>query len=185
MKPVRCVGVADKTGGLAGAIVSGLRLFGPLPAGRDFSTLLMQVADSPVRLRESNPELLVLAASSELPEAASPLSCRRVLVPGEKADAAARVLSSECAVSYGMSPKDSLTFSSTARERLVLAIQRELVTLDGVVLERQELPIRAWAEAELRILLASAGTLLLLGVPPERMMPQPDPRPSKPSPRLS
>ncbi len=45
------------------------------------------------------------------------------------------------------------------------------MTLDGAVLERQELPMRAWVEAELRTLLAAAGALLLLGVPPERLMP--------------
>jgi hypothetical protein len=112
LKSVRCFGVAEKTGGLAAAIVSGLRFCGPPAAlgAEDTPLLLMHVADGPARLRESGPELLVLSASSALEDEPAPLHFRCVLIPGETAGSAARVLSSDCAISYGMSPKDSLTF---------------------------------------------------------------------------
>ena len=73
------------------------------------------------------------------------------------------------AVSYGVSPRDSLTISSREGDTLWAALQRELVTVDGRVVERQEFPlVLAPGEEELAAL-AAAGALLLLGVPPEEV----------------
>lgn len=70
------------------------------------------------------------------------------------------------AVSYGTSPKDTLTFSSLEGDQICLALQRELVASQGRVVEQQEfvLPFPA-GEAPLPFL-AAAGVLLLLGEPP-------------------
>ncbi len=73
----------------------------------------------------------------------------------------------DAAVSYGLSKRCSLTLSSLEPRRPVLALQREIATLTGIVLERQELPLRLWCGMGPEPLLAAAGTLLLLGVPPE------------------
>ena len=72
------------------------------------------------------------------------------------------------AVSYGASPKNSLTVSSRRGERLWAALQRELVTVEGRVVERQEFPVPFLSHGELASL-AVAGALLLLGVPPEEL----------------
>ena len=48
-------------------------------------------------------------------------------------------------------------------------IQRELVTLGGVCREPQEIPLALQGRAVPLALLAWAGTLLLLGAPPERL----------------
>ena len=71
------------------------------------------------------------------------------------------------AVSYGASPRDSLTISSREGGRLWAALQRELVTVDGQVVERQEFPLALEPGREELPALAVAGALLLLGVPPE------------------
>ena len=73
------------------------------------------------------------------------------------------------AVSYGASPRDSLTLSSREGDTLWAALQRELVTVDGQVVERQEFPLRLEPGAGELPSLAAAGALLLLGVPPEEL----------------
>ena len=72
-------------------------------------------------------------------------------------------------MSYGASPKNSLTVSSREGDHLWAALQRELVTVDGQVVERQEfsMPLLP-GQGELPSL-AVAGALLLLGVPPEEL----------------
>ena len=94
--------------------------------------------------------------------------CRAGLVPGEGGGALGE-LRAASAVSYGLSPRDSLTLSSREGERLWCALQRELVTLDGAVVERQEFPVLPPPALEPLSALAAAGALLLLGVPPERL----------------
>ena len=73
------------------------------------------------------------------------------------------------AVSYGTGPRDTLTLSSREERQLWCAIQRELVTVEGRVVERQELPLRLPDHMSPLSVLAAAGALLLLGVPPEEL----------------
>ena len=94
--------------------------------------------------------------------------CRTVLLPGE-AGLWMEGLQAASAVSYGVSSRDSLTISSREEERLWVALQRELVTVEGQVVERQEFPLLLERGAEALPALAAAGALLLLGVPPEEL----------------
>ena len=98
---------------------------------------------------------------------ALPAACRTVLLPGY-AWGLPEGLRAASAVSYGASPKNSLTVSSRRGERLWAALQRELVTVEGRVVERQEFPVPFLSHGELASL-AVAGALLLLGVPPEEL----------------
>ena len=72
-------------------------------------------------------------------------------------------------MSYGASPRDSLTISSREGDRLWAALQRELVTVGGQVVERQEFPLTLPPGTKELSALAAAGALLLLGVPPEAL----------------
>ena len=72
-------------------------------------------------------------------------------------------------VSYGLTPRDSLTLSSLGQDGLCLALQREVVTLAGRSLEPQETPLRGFAGAEPELVLAWAGVMLLVGVPVEKL----------------
>ena len=118
------------------------------------------------RVNGRHPALVVVsprAAERGLP---LPERCRTVLLPGELGGAPLRAAS---AVSYGVSPRDTLTVSSREDGALWIALQRELVTVDGRLVERQEFPLTlAPGEQELSAL-AAAGALLLLGVPPEKL----------------
>ncbi len=61
-------------------------------------------------------------------------------------------------MSYGLTRRDTLTFSSLAQDTLCLALQRELVTLGGVCREPQEIPLAPQGRADPLALLAWAGT---------------------------
>ena len=114
------------------------------------------------------PDLLVLSARAGY--AVPPRGrCGTLLVPGQAGDLSAR-LYADCVVSYGMSLKDSVTISSLDEGGLVLSLQRELPTLSGRYLERQDIPVRSQAPASPEDLLAASAALLLLDIPPEALM---------------
>lgn len=110
---------------------------------------------------EKPADLLVLGPGRE---GSFPLSSPRrlLLAPGGRTGPWA-----PGAVSYGPSSRDTLTFSSRWEGSLVLALQREAVTLTGKRLDRQEVPLAL--EADPLAILAWAGTLLLAGVSPEEL----------------
>lgn len=99
---------------------------------------------------------------------ANAVDCRMLLLPGA-AGPLARNLRCSCAVSYGTSPKDTLTVSSLEGERICVALQRELVTLKGERVEEQEFVLPFPPGRSPMPCLAAVGTLLLMGVPPEEL----------------
>ena len=116
--------------------------------------------------RGTHPALVVVSPRAAAAGASLPRQCRTVLLPGGTGGLPLRAAS---AVSYGASPRDSLTLSSREGDTLWAALQRELVTVDGQVVERQEFPLRLEPGAGELPSLAAAGALLLLGVPPEQI----------------
>lgn len=114
----------------------------------------------------SHPALVVVSPRAAAAGIPLPRECRTVLLPGGTGGLPLRAAS---AVSYGPSPRDSLTLSSREGDTLWAALQRELVTVDGRVVERQEFPLRLEPGAGELPSLAAAGALLLLGVPPEEL----------------
>lgn len=97
-----------------------------------------------------------------------PPACRAALVPGRLSPLAGEI-PAEWAVSYGISPKDSLTLSSLGEDAISLALQREVVTLGGACLECQELCLAHGGHRAPLHVLACAGVQLMLGVPPEKV----------------
>lgn len=81
-----------------------------------------------------------------------PITCRLLLAPGDCPSVLARVRA-ETVISYGLSPRDSLTLSSLTEP--VLCVQRALPRPDGTIVDPQEFPLPplpAPAEALLPIL---------------------------------
>ena len=115
---------------------------------------------------EDHPALLVVSPRAAARGLRMPRQCRTVLLPGGMGGVLPQAAS---AVSYGTSPRDSLTISSREGSTLWAALQRELVTVEGRVVERQEFPLALRPGEEELSALAAAGALLLLGVPPEEL----------------
>lgn len=82
---------------------------------------------------------LVVVSPDLIQVPSAPTACRALLAPGSLAHLAGE-LSAAWVVSYGLTPRDTLTFSSLGQDTLCLALQRELVTLSGDCLEPQEWP---------------------------------------------
>ena len=120
------------------------------------------------RVSPVHPALLVVSPGAVRRGLRLPGACRTVLLPGDGGALLAGVRAAS-AVSYGTSPRDSLTVSSREGDRLWAALQRELVTVDGHVVERQEFPLSFRAGRDELPALAVAGALLLLGIPPEAL----------------
>lgn len=121
-----------------------------------------------LKVSGEHPALLVVSPEAARRKVTLPAACRTILLPGDAGELL-QGLRAASAVSYGTSSRDSLTISSRDGEILWAALQRELVTVEGQVVERQEFPIALAAGREEQSALAVAGALLLLGVPPEAL----------------
>lgn len=116
----------------------------------------------PAQFAEEALDLLCIGPDAIGWAGVSAVDCRMLLLPGT-AGPLARGLRCQSAVSYGTSPRDTLTFSSLEGEKICLALQRELVTLSGGVLEQQEMVLPFPPGEAPETFLAAAGVLLLLG----------------------
>ena len=147
---MECFRVLEAGEGIEAAILRGLSARGGL-GGRCTSG--------------DHPALLVVSPGAAERGSVLPRQCRTALVPGE----IAVPLRAASAVSYGVSPRDSLTVSSREGDVLWAALQRELVTVEGHVVERQEFSLPLAPGERTLSVLAAAGALILLGVPPEEL----------------
>ena len=105
-------------------------------------------------------DLLVVSPQASGWAGAAALSCRTALVPGGRS-ALTRLLPAELAVSYGMGPANTLTLSSLEGDRAAVAVQREFASLNGLLVERQEL-VLPYDGAAPDLFLARVGAGLLL-----------------------
>lgn len=105
----------------------------------------------------AGPDLLVVG-----PEWTGPVAgrCRALLTPGRVGPGLAQA---GWVVSYGFSPRDTLTLSSVGGRTALVALQRDLVGLDGRRWERQELRVPLPEGATPGQLLAAVGARLLIG----------------------
>ena len=115
----------------------------------------------PAELAIGTLDLLVVSPRATGWAGAASVNCRLILLPGSAAPLA-RGLRVEEAVSYGTGPKNTITLSSLEANTLCLAIQRELVTVSGGVVERQELVLPYPAGQDPDLFMARVGALLLL-----------------------
>ena len=141
------------------AVEAGNRPFPQMSSGR----YLAEFVSMPLDLLALSP------AAAEEGQITRGVRCRCLLLPGA-AGPLAREIGAEYAVSYGTSPKDTLTFSSLEGDQICLALQRELVTVEGGVVEQQELVLPFPPGLSPLPYLAAVGVLLLSGIPAEELM---------------
>ena len=106
-------------------------------------------------------DLLVVMPGAAGWAGAGALSCRTALLPGGLSSLT-RGLPAGTVLSYGASPRNTLTLSSLDELRSSVAVQREFFTLDGQTVERQELILPRDGRSP-DLLLAETGAALLLG----------------------
>ena len=126
--------------------------------------VLIAAASSPDGIAGARPDLVVVSPGTRLPEApgGDPIRCGALLLPD---GAPTGRFEPGCVVNYGMSPRDTVTFSSIGETECVISLQRELPTLDGGVLDQQEFIVRR--DGGTGVTLAKSGALLIMGLEPE------------------
>ena len=107
-------------------------------------------------------DLLVVSPAAVGWAGAAAIYCRTALLP-DSAGALARALLADRAVSYGLSARDTITLSSLEEEKICVCVQREIIRLDGGLVERQELILPRQKDEPPELLLARVGVCLLLG----------------------
>lgn len=116
-------------------------------------------------------DVLVISPNAPVIQAANMPPCRLLLFPGA-ACAQVGAFPAQCVVSYGTSPKDTLTISSLDAQRMGVALQREVVTTEEDIVERQEFLLPCPPELPPLSFLACVGLQLLLGIPPDEICPK-------------
>lgn len=122
---------------------------------------LVRACSHPALLAGVSLDLLIVSPGATGWAGVSSLSCRTALLPGNLF-ALTRAMPPWPAVTYGTSPRSTITLSSLAEGRAAVAIQREFRTLDGKTVERQELVLPC-PHTSPDLLLVQVGTALLLG----------------------
>lgn len=154
------VGIWERDEGIAAAVRSAL--------GAQGEQVALLSGSHPADFTCGRLDLLCVSAGAAGWAGLGAVDCRMLLLPGS-AGPLARGSRCACAVSYGTSPRDTLTFSSLEGEKICVSLQRELVTLEGCVVEQQELVLPFPPGASPLPYLAAVGVLLLLGTPPEQL----------------
>jgi len=106
-------------------------------------------------------DLMLIAPSASGWAGAGSISCRTALLPGT-ALPLTRILQADSAVSYGTSSRDTLTVSSLEQNQISVALQREILTLSGQMLEQQEFVLSVPEHTDPLSFLALTGARLLL-----------------------
>ena len=153
---MRRIGVWERNEGLVEALKEDLR-------NSQLSRPAIYCGRHPAELAGESLDLLVVSPSATGWAGAASVTCRLLLLPGS-AGPLVRGMKVEGAVSYGAGPQNTITLSSLEGDKICLAIQRELVTVEGGVVERQELVLPYPIGQETPdLFMARVGTLLLMG----------------------
>ena len=91
------------------------------------------------------------------------IQCRAAILPGPDSSAMSAGLDTPCAVTYGFSPRDTLTLSSLSGRRAMVALQREIIDLSGICHEQQEFVLGLPPGAGPWQLMAVTAARILLG----------------------
>ena len=157
---MRRVGVWERGEGLCETVVEDMKRSG-------LARPVVYRGCHPAELAGESLDLLVVSPGATGWAGAASVTCRLLLLPGS-AGPLARGMRVEGAVSYGTGPQNTITLSSLEGDKICLAIQRELVTVEGGMVERQELVLPYPAGQETPdLFMARVGAMLLLcGSPP-------------------
>lgn len=107
-------------------------------------------------------DLLIISPEAKL-NAKKALNAKCILLPGGLLDSL-NALKTDYVISYGMSARDTITASSISEDGVLISLQRELVTLNGEIVERQELPAIPLKHSTPERIMSVRGALLLLGL---------------------
>lgn len=121
-------------------------------------------ADSMRYFAKIKPHIFVAAPNVKNYSNGEEVVCFSAVLCGEDASDVSKYIVSERIVTYGMSPKDTLTVSS-AVDNVTIALQREIITLHDKTVEMQEISIPIKSHSNLNKLMAVSCVQILSGTP--------------------
>lgn len=128
---------------------------------------LVRACSHPALLAGIDLDLLIVSPGAIGWAGAISLCCKRALLPGGLS-ALTRTLPTADILSYGPSPRNTITLSGLNEGTAAVAIQREFPDLNGCSVERQELVLPFDGTTTPDLFLAQVGAALLLGrLPPK------------------
>lgn len=125
-----------------------------LPAGT-------AVSNHPAAFSQDPLDLLLIAPTALGWAGTNRVDCKTVLLPGSFLPLT-RGLKAESAVSYGVASKNTVTLSSLEPHQIGIALQRQIKTITGSVLEEQEFLLPLLPNTDPTWFLGLTGARLLL-----------------------
>lgn len=107
-----------------------------------------------------SPDVLLISPYCAPSDITEPVSCGTLVFPGDT-DLPAEAFRADCVVTYGLAPRNTVTYSSIAEDSCVVAVQREFLSFDGKKVEAQEIRVEGGLHPDL--LLAVTAAALVLG----------------------
>ena len=155
---MRQIGVWEQEEGLAERVTA-------LAEGRQ---AMVRACSHPALLAGIELDLLVVSPGATGWAGALALFCHTALLPGGLS-ALTRSLPTGTILSYGPSPRNTITLSGLHDGRAAVAIQREFPSLSGRSVERQELVLPFDGTITPDLFLAQVGVALLLDRLPKKV----------------
>lgn len=91
--------------------------------------------------------------------------CKALITPETASHTIYKHMRFDYVVSYGLSQRSTITYSSLGRENSIISLQRKIATLSDRILESQELPVKITEKLEPISALAVYSALLMLDFP--------------------
>lgn len=138
--------------------------------GEGITSVLAAFCSAPItggakarRAKTLRGEVVILSRKgvSLLTDSGKKAACRILVVPGDMSVPAS---DSWAAVTYGMAESDDITLSSVSDLRCILAVRREIKSLSGKTVERQEFPVIKPQGVSSENLMAAYAGLLAAGI---------------------
>ncbi|HHT17180.1 MAG TPA: hypothetical protein GXZ77_05660 [Papillibacter sp.] len=131
-----------------------------LPQGVEKPAFVLHAAEKSEDVVGS-PDVLLVSPGCTAADLTAPVTCGTLIFPGD-AQLPASQFRADCVVTYGMSPRNTVTYSSIAEDSCVVAVQREIKSFGGRKVESQELRVPGGLHPD--TLLAVSAAALVLGV---------------------
>ncbi len=154
-----------ESGDTAGDFVRAcLKRHGISVSDRGFFGYRVESIDSVGALAGVCPDVVFLT-SEEISVPRERVECGIAVIPGSADSEGSAWLSAQSVVSYGMGQRDTITVSSIDDHMIMLTLQREIATLKGEMVDRQDFAVDRQPEISTEAHLIASAACIIAGIP--------------------
>ena len=133
-------------------------------SGQGMAGFSLLSARSLEEIRDSRPDALFMAPGAAAAPG-RPVECGMAVIPGSSSLESASRLLAQSVISYGMSGRDTFTVSSLDDRVIMLTLQREIASIKGRIIDRQDFAVNRFSRASCEAHLLAAAACIIAGVP--------------------